>query len=206
MAAAEMIFILAAPSGGGKTSLAKALLQHDDRLLTSVSHTTRAQREGEEHGLHYHFCDHEHFTKMNQAGAFVETSEVFSHLYGTSKAAIAEIFAQSKDVLLDIDWLGAKNFKKMYPQQAVSIFIMPPSLDALEARLCARDQDDEDTIKLRMQQAQSHMQHYVHFDYVIINNDFDQSLAQLRSIITAERHRCSAMERKHQDLFKSLLF
>lgn len=176
------LFILSAPSGAGKSSLAKALMEAEPRLAVSVSHTTRAPRPGEQHGVHYYFVDKPTFEAMIAAGEFVEHARVFDNLYGTSRRVLEELLAQGKDVILDIDWQGARRIKALMPQ-AHTVFILPPSRAALEERLRKRGQDSDAVIARRMQEAVSEMSHYGEFDHVIVNDDFAAALADLRALV-----------------------
>lgn len=182
------LFIVAAPSGGGKTSLVHHLITHLDHIAVSVSHTTRAKRPGEIHGVDYFFIQAEEFQTMVTQQAFVEHARVFDHDYGTSYAQIEARLQQGIDVVLDIDWQGAQQIKQRYPT-AVSVFIIPPSLEALQTRLIQRQQDDVDVIASRMQRAQSEMRHYAEFDYLIVNDDFSKAAADLEMIVKVERLR-----------------
>ncbi|MHB8254599.1 MAG: guanylate kinase [Acidiferrobacter sp.] len=175
------LIVLSAPSGAGKSSLAKALSM-DPRFGVSVSHTTRAPRPGEENGVHYHFVDHATFERLVADHAFLEHAEVFGNRYGTTKAAVDTLLGSGRYVILDIDWQGARRIKEMRPQ-ALTIFILPPSLDALEARLRGRGQDGEGVIAQRMAKACDEIAHYAEFDYVIVNDNFDEALADLRALI-----------------------
>lgn len=176
------LFILSAPSGAGKSSLAKALMEAEPRLAVSVSHTTRAPRPGEQQGVHYYFVDKPTFEAMIAAGEFVEHARVFDNLYGTSRQALEDLLAQGKDVILDIDWQGARRIKALMPQ-ARTVFILPPSRTALEERLRKRGQDSDAVIARRMQEAVSEMSHYGEFDHVIVNDDFAAALADLRALV-----------------------
>lgn len=180
------LFIVAAPSGGGKTSLVSRLIQDLDRIEVSISHTTRQKRPAEVDGVNYFFINEDHFTDMIEEGAFVEHARVFDHFYGTSVAQINERLQAGIDVVLDIDWQGAQQIKRMY-SDAVGIFILPPSLDALRQRLMNRQQDDQQVIQKRMQRAHDEMSHYQEFDYLIINDDFEKAVFELISIVNAER-------------------
>ena len=179
--------VLSAPSGAGKSSLAKALAD-DPRFAVSVSHTTRSPRPGEEDGVHYHFCDRETFLRMAEEEAFLEYAEVFGNYYGTSRAAVVSLLAAGRYVLLDIDWQGARRIKNLMPD-ALTIFILPPSLEVLEGRLRSRGQDSDEVIARRMREARSEISHYAEFDWVIVNDAFDAALEDLRSLIFAGR-RC----------------
>jgi guanylate kinase len=181
------LFIFAAPSGGGKTSLVKALLEEDDRLALSVSHTTRPRRPGEADATHYHFVSADEFSRMVEDGEFLEHAHVFDHLYGTSHAAIAAQLERGLDVLLDIDWQGARQVRAAFPG-CCSIFIIPPSLEALRERLTRRAQDSSDVIERRMRDARAEISHWSEFDHVVVNDDFDAALQELRGIIGDHRN------------------
>ncbi len=176
------LFILSAPSGAGKSSLAKALMQALPNLAVSVSHTTRAPRPGEEHGVHYYFVTREDFENRVQAGEFVEHARVFDNYYGTARASIEQLLKAGKDVILDVDWQGARNIKQHMPG-AVSIFILPPTRAALEERLRGRGQDSPETIARRMRDAVAEMRHYSEFDHVVVNDVFDAARDDLAAII-----------------------
>jgi guanylate kinase len=176
------ILILSAPSGGGKTSLARALVSSRDDVEITVSHTTRKQRPGEEDGVHYHFVDKSTFENMIAAGGFIEYATVFDHYYGTSVEAIEKLILNGKHAILDIDWQGARNVRKKYPA-ATSVFVMPPSIEALERRLQQRKQDTVEVIARRMKEARNEMSHKDEFDIVIINDHFDTALAELGSVL-----------------------
>ena len=176
------VLILSAPSGAGKTSLARALVDsHDDAELT-VSHTTRQQRPGETDGQHYYFVDKPTFEEMIENDQFIEHAVVFDHYYGTSVKTIEALILNGKHAILDIDWQGARNVRKKFPK-ARSVFIMPPSLDALEERLRQRRQDSDEIIARRMRDAKNEMSHRDEYDSVIINDDFDMALAELKAIL-----------------------
>lgn len=180
------LYTISAPSGAGKTSLVKALLTPDDgQLCVSVSHTTRAMRPGEVDGVNYHFVSREQFLAMREAGTFLESAEVFGNLYGTSTTWVQSQLAEGRDVILEIDWQGASQVRQLIATR--SIFILPPSLQALEERLNGRGQDDQLTIDRRMQQARDEISHYCDADYLIINEDFDAALDDLRAIFRAGR-------------------
>jgi guanylate kinase len=197
------LYILSAPSGAGKTSLLKALREQDDDLQISVSHTTRAKRPGEEQGVHYHFIDHAGFLHMLEADKFLEHAEVFGNFYGTAEASVRDQLEQG-DLVLEIDWQGASQVRQRFPE-AVSIFILPPSRDALRERLQVRGQDSEAVIDKRMQEAVSEMSHYTEFDYLIINDIFDAALAELECIIRSQRLRTPAQLGEHEDRIQQLL-
>ena len=182
------LFIFSAASGTGKTSLAKALVESAPEFVFSVSHTTRAPRPGEQHGVHYYYVTREEFDRMVAAGEFVEHATVFGNSYGTSKQAIADQIKSGKSVILDIDWQGARAIKKWRPE-AVSIFILPPSRAALRERLTNRKQDSQEVIDRRMREAVAEMSHYSEFDLLVVNDDFDAALEDLRAILRGEPQR-----------------
>jgi guanylate kinase len=198
------LYILSAPSGAGKTSLLKALRQQDEGLQVSISHTTRPMRPGEEDGRDYHFVSQDQFQQMIGAGAFVEHAEVFGNFYGTSESEVRARLEAAQDTVLEIDWQGARQVRERFPE-AVSIFILPPSPEALHDRLSARGQDSEAVIQGRMQQAVSEMSHYAEFDYLVINDDFDTALAELASIVAARRLRLAAQSERHSQQISALL-
>ncbi len=198
------LYIFSAPSGAGKTSLVEALLKSTSGIAVSVSHTTRAMRPGEEDGVHYHFIGTDEFEKMVEAGAFLEDAKVFDNYYGTSQQAVEEQLREGEDVILEIDWQGAQQVRKLMPY-AISVFILPPSRDALEQRLNARGQDSAEVIARRMQDATNDMSHYVEFDYLIINDDFDEAVQQLRCIVVAQRQRIGVLSQREQATLAGLL-
>ena len=198
------LYIISAPSGAGKTSLVKALLAQDEQIRVSVSHTTRAMRPGEEDGVHYNFVSREAFDSLITAGNFLEYAEVFTNKYGTSRIWDEEQLAQGTDVILEIDWQGAQQVRKLMPN-AVSVFILPPSKEELRRRLTGRGQDSEEVIDHRMSEAVSEMVHYPEFDYVIINDDFDQALVQLQAVFTANRLTLANQQQRHHGLLEDLL-
>jgi len=176
------LFIFSAASGTGKTSLAKALIERTPNIVFSVSHTTRAPRPGEMHGVHYFFVSREAFDRMVANGEFVEHATVFGNSYGTSKQAIDDQLQAGKTVILDIDWQGARAIKQWRPD-AVSIFILPPSRAALRERLTNRKQDSEEVIDRRMREAVSEMSHWNEFDHLVVNDDFEAALTDLQTIL-----------------------
>ena len=180
------LFVISAPSGAGKTSLVNALMEYTEQLHTSISYTTRPKREGEENGKNYHFIDRQTFLSMQNAGDFLEFAEVFGNFYGTSKNALTADLADGNDVILEIDWQGAEQVKKAFPN-ATSIFILPPSRDALLDRLKTRATDSDDVIMRRTAEAITDMSHYPAFDYLVINDDFDTALLETQSIILSFR-------------------
>ncbi len=181
------LVILSAPSGAGKSSLAKALAA-DPRFGISVSHTTRPPRPGEQDGVHYHFVDQAAFDRLVAEQAFLEHACVFGNRYGTTRLAVETLMAQGRHVLLDIDWQGARRIKALWPQ-ALSIFILPPSLAALEQRLRDRGQDDESVIAARMGKARAEIAHAGEFDHVVVNDEFAEALADLKTLIAEGRVR-----------------
>ncbi|PJD92689.1 MAG: guanylate kinase [Legionella sp.] len=198
------LFIVAAPSGGGKTSLVRYLIENMDDVAVSVSHTTRSMRPGEAHGVDYFFIESNVFRDMVENNEFVEHAQVFQSEYGTSFAQITERLQQGIDVILDIDWQGAQQIKQRFPT-AVSIFIIPPSLNILHDRLIQRQQDDSDVIAHRMQRAQDEMGHYSEFDYLIVNDDFSTAAAELTTIVLAERLRTARQSIQQRKLLSFLL-
>ena len=180
------LFIVTAPSGAGKTSLVKALVESTDALYVSVSHTTRAPREAEVDGVNYNFVSQEQFFAMREAQEFFESAEVYGNFYGTSKTWVNEQLDAGTDVILEIDWQGARQVREQHPE-ACSIFILPPSLKALTERLTGRGQDDADTIARRMQQAVAEISHVEEADYIVVNDDFDKALSELRGLVLAQR-------------------
>lgn len=198
------IFIVAAPSGGGKTSLVDRLMSIMDNMAVSVSHTTRDKRAGEVDGEHYFFVDEQTFQKMVEEDAFIEHAAVFGHHYGTSYIQIEERLKQGVDVVLDIDWQGAMQIKQRF-KNAVSIFILPPSCEALRQRLEARQRDNPDVIEMRMQRAQDEMAHYSEFDFLIVNDTFECALSDLRSIVLSYRLKLAYQTYKQRKLLSLLL-
>ena len=197
------LFVVAAPSGAGKSSLVKALLELDSHVQLSVSHTTRAPRGQEKHGREYFFVSEQEFDAMVKADAFVEWASVHQHRYGTSKRAIEERMAQGADVVLEIDYQGALQIKKLFAN-AVSIFILPPSWDELRARLERRGEDSADVIALRLKNAAIEVAQVHKFDFVIINELFDRALFDLKAIVHSQRLKFSAQRRARAETFKAL--
>jgi len=198
------LFIVSAPSGAGKTSLVKALVGRDPRVVLSVSHTTRPPRPGERDGVDYHFVDAATFERMAAEGAFLEHAEVFGNRYGTARATVERELAADRDVILEIDWQGAAQVRAQM-DDTVSVFILPPSLQALEQRLRGRGQDPEEVIQRRMRDARNEMSHYHEFDFVVINDVFEEALGQLRCIVQSDRQRLPRVQARHGDLIASLL-
>ncbi|MDE0054995.1 MAG: guanylate kinase [Gammaproteobacteria bacterium] len=180
------LIVISAPSGAGKTSLVNALLERDDRLAVSVSHTTRRKRPNEVDGKHYFFVEQAKFDEMRDQGAFLEHATVFGNAYGTSHEAVARTLADGRDVVLEIDWQGAAQVRSRFPD-AVSVFVLPPSMDALLDRLTVRGEDGAEEIGRRWRQAVDDISHYDEFNYVVVNNDFDEAVGKLAGIIDAER-------------------
>ncbi len=204
-----MLIVVSAPSGGGKTSLVNALLTAEPELTVCVSHTTRSKRPGEVDGKNYHFVSANEFLELQHQGGFLESAEVFGNHYGTSVQAVANAMQTGADVVLEIDWQGAaqirEHYAEQYPGQLVSIFILPPSRAALASRLNARGRDDAAEIERRMSKAISEMSHYADYDYLVINDDFDVALADMRGIIRSQRLRLPQQQREHAALLRSLL-
>ncbi len=201
------LFIVAAPSGAGKSTLIKEILRKsspEQSMQLSVSHTTRKPRKGEQNGVEYYFVDHAEFENMIKQDAFYEHAEVFGNYYGTSKAAISDKLQLGVDVFLDIDWQGARQVKNKNPD-VISIFVLPPSVEALQSRLVGRGQDSEEVIAKRMGAAQSEISHANEFDYVIVNDDLEQAHKEFEAIISAQRVRLRNQQLRHDSLFTSLL-
>jgi guanylate kinase len=198
------LFIVSAPSGAGKTSLVKALRVQCPGLAVSVSHTTRAQRPGEEHGRDYYFVSREEFLRMVEAGEFLEHARVFDNFYGTAHRTVEATLTLGEDVILEIDWQGARQIRELIAG-CQSIFVLPPSQADLEARLSGRGQDDPATIERRMADAISEMSHYGEYDYLVINDVFEAALAELTAIITANRLKTRRQSATHAALISALL-
>jgi len=198
------LYIVSAPSGAGKTSLVTALIKADPRVSVSVSHTTRAMRPGEQHGVNYHFVSHDDFKGLITQGDFLEHAEVFGNFYGTSRSALQEVLDRGNDLILEIDWQGAQQVRKLMPE-ARSIFILPPSRQALRERLDGRGQDSEAIIAGRMKEAVSEMVHYDEYEYVIINDDFDDALEELKAVFVANRLLLKKQQQRNSELLKELL-
>ena len=196
------LFIISAPSGAGKTSLVGEILSRSDNIQASVSHTTRERRSGEEDGVNYHFVNQPEFLKMVDEDSFLEHAEVFGNHYGTSESWVRMTLELGIDVILEIDWQGAEQARKHFPSSQ-SIFILPPSKQALQERLTLRGQDNKEVIDRRIAAATQEMSHYIDADYLIINDDFETARTQLESIIIAQRCRLPATD--HQDLLNDLL-
>lgn len=198
------LLIISAPSGAGKTSLIKALVDAETRIEVSVSHTTRPMRPGERDGINYYFVSEAEFLSLRDAGAFFEWAEVFGNFYGTGIAQLEARLAEGADVILEIDWQGAQQVRRLLPDSAWA-FILPPSVDALKARLQSRGQDNDDTIDVRMSAARSEISHWEEADYLIINDDFDTALTELRAVVHSLRLRTSQQRIVLDELINSLL-
>lgn len=198
------LYIIAAPSGAGKTSLVKAMVQSTPHVRVSVSHTTREVRPGEQDGVNYHFTTPDRFKEMLGEGMFLEHAEVFGNHYGTSELWMREQLDKGEDVILEIDWQGARQVRNLAPE-AVTIFILPPSLDALRERLIGRGTDNTSIIERRMSQAVDEMSHYDEFDYLVINDEFDLALRDLQTIIRSRRLSIGWMQHYKESLIKGLV-
>ena len=198
------LFVVIAPSGAGKSSLVNELLKNDDNILLSVSHTTRAPRVGEVDGVAYHFTTVDNFLADRAAGNFIESAEVHGNYYGTSKDWIISALTSGKDVLLEIDWQGAQQVRTHFPNM-IGIFILPPSMEALNERLHKRGTDAEDVITRRLAAAKNEMAHADECEYVIINHLFSTALAQLQQIVGASRLRFASQQARYPDIFKDLM-
>ena len=198
------LYVVSAPSGAGKTSLLKALTEADPLLGVAVSHTTRAPRPGEVEGVHYHFVDADTFGNMVDAGAFLEHASVHGNRYGTSRAAVAPALEAGRDLVLEIDWQGARQVRAALPS-AITVFILPPSRVALEQRLRGRAQDSDEVIAKRVAAALEEMAHHDEYDYLVINDAFDTALADLTAIVRARRLRLPAQTDRHRELLAQLL-
>jgi guanylate kinase len=197
------LFIISSPSGGGKTSLVKALLEAEPQLRLSVSYTTRPPRAGEAEGRDYHFIGLPEFERMLEAGVVLESAEIYGNRYGTSQKWIERERAQHRDVLLEIDWQGAQQVRRLL-RQVVSIFVLPPSSQVLEQRLKGRGQDSAEVIARRLAAAREEISHASEYDYVIINDDFHQAALDLRCIVRAERLRTAGQLARHSDAFNRM--
>ncbi|MDH3319635.1 MAG: guanylate kinase [Betaproteobacteria bacterium] len=196
-----LLYIITAPSGAGKSSLINGLLAADRGVALSVSYTTRAPRPGEQDGREYHFVDLPTFSAMLERGEFLESAEVHGHRYGTSQKVIERTRAKGLDLVLEIDWQGAEQVRRLHPD-AIGIFILPPSMAELARRLRARAQDTDDVIRRRLTNAMEEMSHAVEFKYAIINNHFDDALQDLRAVVRAERLAVARQLARHPEVFK----
>jgi len=198
------LFIVSAPSGAGKISLVSALIKQDSLIEVSVSHTTRPKRPGEQDGVNYNFVSIEQFKANIDTGDFLEHAEVFGNFYGTSQQWVTDKLEAGQDIILEIDWQGAQQVRKVLPN-SVSIFILPPSLQALRERLSNRGQDSEEVIAGRMAEAQSESSHYCEYDYLIINDNFDLALQELHAVFLAQRQKQAVQAKRHEALIAELL-
>lgn len=198
------LYVISAASGAGKTSLVAALLEQVKDIEVSVSHTTRPPREGETDGVNYHFVDLETFEAMVAAAEFFEHASVFGNMYGTSQQHVEKQLEAGIDVILEIDWQGARQIRRLIPD-CQSIYIAPPSVEVLRQRLTGRGQDDATVIDRRMQEAVSEMSHYAEFDYLVINDDFEEAKLDLVAIIRGQRMRIDQQQDRHAGLLKELL-
>lgn len=197
------LFVISAPSGAGKTSLVHALLATNPQIDLSVSYTTRAPREGEQNGVAYHFVSRETFSEMAGRGEFLESAEVYGNFYGTSQSWISQENAKDRDILLEIDWQGAAQVRRLFPE-CICIFILPPSIEALEQRLKGRGTDSSDVIARRMAAVRDDVAHVAEFDYVIINDNLHEALREFNAVVLAARLRGSKQLARHQTLINQL--
>ena len=198
------LYIISAPSGAGKTSLVRQLIAEVDKLVVSISHTTRRIRPGETHGEDYYFVTPAEFQALRDNSELLEHASVFDNNYGTAKTTVENNLGEGNDVILEIDWQGAQQIKKLRPD-SLSIFILPPSTEILEQRLQNRGQDDDQVIARRMRDAVTEMSHYGEFDYIVVNDVFERAFSELKSIIIANRLTIDRQQRKFKDLIKALL-
>ncbi|HAW25473.1 MAG: guanylate kinase [Gammaproteobacteria bacterium] len=198
------LYIVSAPSGAGKTSLVKALLDAQPQVRVSVSHTTRPMRPGEVDGVNYHFVSREEFLERLEHDEFLEHAEVFGNLYGTSQRWLEQTLSEGFDLILEIDWQGAQQVRRLMPQ-AKSIFILPPTQESLRQRLTNRGQDSDEVIEKRMREAVSEMTHYVEYDYLVINDDFAHALIDLQAIFRANQLLQTAQQQRFEALLGQLL-
>lgn len=198
------LYIISAPSGAGKTSLVKALIDSEAQIRVSVSHTTRAMRPGEVDGVNYHFTSREQFHAMLDKAEFLEHAEVFGNLYGTSQEWVKQTLREGFDLILEIDWQGAQQVRRLMPESK-SIFILPPTQEALRHRLTNRGQDSGEIIEQRMREAVSEMSHYVEYDYLLINDDFAHALSDLKAIFRSNQLLQNPQQQRHSGLLSELL-
>ncbi|MBI3221677.1 MAG: guanylate kinase [Nitrosomonadales bacterium] len=197
------LFVVSAPSGAGKTSLVQALLNINPQIDLSVSYTTRPPRPGEQDGKDYHFVTRETFTIMSARGEFMESAEVYGNMYGTSQTWISQEVGKGRDILLEIDWQGAEQVRRLFPE-CISIFILPPSLQALEQRLKGRGKDSAEVIAKRMAAVREDVAHVAEFDYVIINDNLNEALRELNAVVLSARLRGAKQLARHQNLINQL--
>ncbi len=197
------LYVISAPSGAGKTSLVAAMLGNDDKLGVSISHTTRPMREGEQDGVNYHFVSRDEFEAMIARGEFLEHADVFGNYYGTSHIWVRETLARGQDVILEIDWQGAEQVRRLMPE-CVSIFIVPPSAATLRERLTGRGTDAPDVVERRLTEAREECQHALEFDFLVVNDDFDVALADLLAIVRSQRVRIGVQQGRHSELLTQL--
>lgn len=198
------LFIVAAPSGAGKSSIVNAVLKDTPGIALSISYTSRAPRPGERHAQHYHFIGVDEFKRMIAAGDFFEHALVHGDYKGTARQSVEPQLAAGLDVLLEIDWQGAEQVRRQMPD-ALSVFILPPSRHALETRMRSRGQDSEETIALRLSAAREEMSHYAEFDFLIVNDDFESAVREMQSIFIASRQRIAVQSERHAELISALL-
>jgi guanylate kinase len=202
-----LMLVLSSPSGAGKTTIARKLLEQDPGIEISVSHTTRKIRKNESDGKDYHFVSHDTFTKMRDHGEFLEWAVVFDNYYGTTRRPVEEALAAGRDVLFDVDWQGAASLRAKAGDDVVTVFILPPTAADLEQRLNVRAQDPPEIVRRRMLGASNEIQHWTEYDYVVVNYDIDRSVAAIRAILTAERlrrTRLTGLKRFVQNLLAEL--
>lgn len=197
------LYVISAPSGAGKTSLVAAMLGNDDKLGVSVSHTTRPMRNGEQDGVNYHFVSRERFEAMIARGDFLEHADVFGNYYGTSQTWVRETLAKGQDVILEIDWQGAEQVRRLMPE-CVSIFIVPPSSAVLRERLTGRGTDAPEVVERRLAEAKEECQHALEFDYLVVNDQFEVALADLLAIVRSQRTRMAVQQVRHSELLGQL--
>ncbi|WP_372980441.1 guanylate kinase [Marinobacter sediminum] len=197
------LYVISAPSGAGKTSLVAAMLGNDDKLGVSISHTTRPMREGEQDGVNYHFVSRDEFEAMIARGEFLEHADVFGNYYGTSHIWVRETLARGQDVILEIDWQGAEQVRRLMPE-CVSIFIVPPSAATLRERLTGRGTDAPDVVERRLTEAREECRHALEFDFLVVNDDFDVALADLLAIVRSQRVRIGVQQDRHSELLTQL--
>jgi len=199
-----ILFIVSAPSGAGKTSLVRTLLEREPKVQLAVSYTTRAPRPGERDGVDYHFIDEARFVAIAREGAFLEYARVFGHFYGTAEDRVREQLARGRDVFLEIDWQGARQVRERFPA-VVSIFVLPPSCSALRDRLSGRGKDSAEVIDVRMAKAKDETSHYREYDYLVVNDVFAEALDEMLCVVRAERSRRSQCEARLRPILDELL-